>query len=79
VERIQRGDVDDVDLRVLDQLRVAPVPPRDTVGLAEHKLITHRFPLSDLDKAFTQFLSGESGKVVVTQTEYRARLSEPNP
>jgi threonine 3-dehydrogenase len=34
-----------------------------------NKLITHKFPLSNVDKAFTQFLSGESGKVVVTQAD----------
>jgi threonine 3-dehydrogenase len=31
------------------------------------RIITHTFPIEDLDQAFVAFLSGETGKVVVTQ------------
>jgi threonine dehydrogenase-like Zn-dependent dehydrogenase len=31
------------------------------------RVITHRFPIEDLDEAFALFLAGETGKVVVTQ------------
>ena len=33
------------------------------------RLITHTFPVSDLDRAFATFLAGETGKVVVTQDD----------
>jgi threonine dehydrogenase-like Zn-dependent dehydrogenase len=32
------------------------------------RVITHTFPIEELDAAFAAFLSGETGKVVVTQT-----------
>jgi threonine dehydrogenase-like Zn-dependent dehydrogenase len=31
------------------------------------RIVTHTFPIEDLDQAFAAFLSGETGKVVVTQ------------
>jgi threonine 3-dehydrogenase len=31
------------------------------------RVVTHRFPIEQLDDAFAQFLGGETGKVVVTQ------------
>ncbi|TQK17722.1 propanol-preferring alcohol dehydrogenase [Microbacterium sp. SLBN-154] len=34
---------------------------------AVRKLLTHTYPVEQLDQAFATFLSGESGKVVVTQ------------
>jgi threonine dehydrogenase-like Zn-dependent dehydrogenase len=46
--------------------------PENLELLKEHedyigKVITHRMPATDLSEAFRQFMSGESGKVVVTQ------------
>lgn len=36
---------------------------QDLIG----RVISHRFPVADIGEAFRQFLSGEAGKVVVTQ------------
>jgi len=36
-------------------------------GLQVDDLVTHRFPLSDAEKAFATFASGESGKVLIVR------------
>ena len=44
---------------------------RDNRDLVE-QLVTHTFPISEIETAFATFLSGESGKVVVTQEDENA-------